>query len=107
MTKLIAICSFLFFSLAHAIKLNPEHLAHIKAVTERKDKDSYTLIAHLKDNTTMTYQETLSGENAGFATCDGTRLPGSNSSLMGEETDPHYWCALFQAKLKQLRGVKS
>lgn len=106
MTKLIAICSFLFFSLAHAIKLNPEHLQYIKAITERKDKDSHTLIAYFKDNTIMTYQETLSGENAGFATCDGTWLPGVNNSLLGEESNPYYWCEVFQAKLKQLRGVK-
>lgn len=72
-----------------------EDLALVTSVVERRSPDYLKLIGTLQDGTQINYSESLSGENAGFATIQ----TASSAKLIKDESSADYWGKVLMKKL--------
>ena len=76
--------------------ITDEDLALITSVVERRSPDCLKLIGTLQDGTQINYSESLSGENAGFATVQTASL---SAQLIKDESSADYWGKVLTKKL--------
>ena len=70
----------------------------VTSVVKRRSPDFLKLFGTLADGTQITYSETLTGENAGFATID-TQIAKTDKKYILDESSTDYWYKVLTIKL--------